>query len=1255
MTLHLTVSVAVDAGLETRRFEVPGPGLPTGAELGAALEQAGCAAPHYVDADPLPALGPLPRHGHLHVTPFPRTSPGTEGPPPVWLVVDSGPDAGQARPLARGTHTLGRGDVDARVLDPALSREHARIVVDGTSVTLRPSTSGERRLGVGDRFTLGGTAFRLDAAPRSGPVSGRLPEPVDPGPPPGPSRPWLMLVGALLPLLVGVVLAVTLGTWIFLAFCAIGLFTGGIPAVLELRARRRRGRSLGAASADYVRRLDGAAPGLGSLALAAASGRVAPGDGGGPAVLRLGSGGIDVPFRDRGTEPDPARTARTHRAEGPVVVGLRPGGVGVVSGRGTTAASAFRALVAQLAVRAAGGGPLVYLAGDLPELPVQLRRVRNVFCIAAPEDFPASGVRRPATIVAAGDAAAWQEAVPGPGESGPAFLLHGFPGSTVPDWHLEATAARWRGDDVAGRSGGGTLDVDGMSFDSLARLAEDLADDTGAADHGGSGPLPRHVALEEPARAWTGSCGSSLLVQLGATGSGPLVLDLVADGPHALVAGTTGSGKSELVRSVVTSLAMRYGPDELAFLLVDFKGGATLGPFASLPHTQAIVTDLSAATAERTLESLGVELKRRESLLQRAGAPDYATYRSTAGPEGEALPRLAVVVDEFRIMTDELPGALPELLRIAAVGRSLGVHLLLATQRPQGVVSADLRANINAVVCLRLLSAFDSNDLLGSAAAAAIDRRLPGRAYLRRGTEDAVEFQAAHAGGTQSRWSLLPLPPTVGRTPAPLRFDSPRTHEEQPVERLSRLGSGHVRPRPVARVFAPGLPAALSSVPRRFRQDAPAGSVPLGLLDDVPGQRLRAWCWDPSRERRLAATGGPDGGIAGLARQLVQGAARREPECHVYVLDGAGFVPEAPLLPRVAGVVTPRDAERMEDVLALVESATDSGAERVLVVTGLAAWAAALGGAGFASFDDRLAALARSAESLGLALAVLGDRDLTSSRYFSLAEHRVYCPLGLGPETVLGWPRLRPVDAVRGRGVLTGPGRPESGTALQLIGADRDAGHAAVPAPEPGLPPARSLPLPTAAVRHPTAGGTVDAFAVTGPDNRPWVWDPGPVGLLLGGSGSGKSTALRSLAQLLPGRPAVLSPASGWPDPDAPETPAAGPRWVLVDDATDITPGQRAVLEGWRAAGARIVMAAEPSSRLFTELPLAQAARAPGSVILLDPRHASDGDFAGWRAPVLRERIPGRAAAWIDGRLRWIQCLLPDDGPARADYAERAS
>jgi S-DNA-T family DNA segregation ATPase FtsK/SpoIIIE len=216
------------------------------------------------------------------------------------------------------------------------------------------------------------------------------------------------------------------------------------------------------------------------------------------------------------------------------------------------------------------------------------------------------------------------------------------------------------------------------------------------------------------------------------------------------VGGTTGSGKSELLQALVVGLASTHRPDDLCFVLVDYKGGAAFRDCARLPHNLGLVTDLDEHLTARALTSHTAELRGRERILAQAGAKDLEAYRrlgDTSGVDHPRLARLVIVVDEFKLLADELPGFVDGLVRIAAKGRSLGVHLVLATQRPAGIITGDMRANVSLRICLRVRDRADSDDVIDDPSASTLTDRTPGRAYLRAGDRQLVALQTAQVGG----------------------------------------------------------------------------------------------------------------------------------------------------------------------------------------------------------------------------------------------------------------------------------------------------------------------------------------------------------------------------------------------------------------------------------------------------------------------------------------------------------------------------
>ena len=340
----------------------------------------------------------------------------------------------------------------------------------------------------------------------------------------------------------------------------------------------------------------------------------------------------------------------------------------------------------------------------------------------------------------------------------------------------------------------------------------------------------------EPGPGRPGAGGGRLSAVLGVGAGGPLSADLALDGPHALLAGTTGSGKSELLTAWLLQLACTVPPDLLSLVLVDYKGGSAFTPLRGLPHTAGVLTDLDPADTARALSSLEAEVRRRERILTRAGAKDV-----TRLPAGTVLPRLLVVVDEFATLACEHPDVLDTLVRVAAQGRSLGIHLVLATQRPGGVVSPAIRANTSLRVCLKVLDTADSREVLGHDGAAHLPRH-PGRVIVAGagqgggdggqadrdsevlqapwcGTEEQVAGVVAQVREAASGWSAPwrpwaePLPTRLGRAELS-RVLRPDTQDEAP-RREASAGT----PVSPGRTGTPGTPG---------RTDAPGASSRTG-------------------------------------------------------------------------------------------------------------------------------------------------------------------------------------------------------------------------------------------------------------------------------------------------------------------------------------------------------------------------------------------------------------------------------------------
>jgi S-DNA-T family DNA segregation ATPase FtsK/SpoIIIE len=458
--------------------------------------------------------------------------------------------------------------------------------------------------------------------------------------------------------------------------------------------------------------------------------------------------------------------------------------------------------------------------------------------------------------------------------------------------------------------------------------------------------------------------GRTTKVPIGVSADGPFILDLSADGPHGLVAGTTGAGKSELLQTLIAVLCVANRPDAMTFVLIDYKGGSAFKDCARLPHTVGMVSDLDGHLTVRALDSLGAELKRREELLLHAGAKDIEDYWDTKKlrPDLEPVPRLVLIIDEFAAMVAELPDFVTGLIDIARRGRSLGVHLLLATQRPAGVVSADIRANTNLRIALRVTSADESADVIDTRDAAFIAKSTPGRCYIRSGASSPVAVQSARIGGR--RPSAGPVTASARVVPLPWRglgksLPAPAAsgHEESMATDLSVLvdaiaaANAKLGLSPQRRPWLEPLPdlitlGELSASGTRgdsgARGDGGAGAegggagggagagggggagsleilpIPYGLID-LPLRQARApLALDFSHAGHIAVAGAARTGRSSLLRTLAGSVVSRvsPADVHIYGIDcGTGALLPVAGLPHCGAVVTREQGDRIERLL----------------------------------------------------------------------------------------------------------------------------------------------------------------------------------------------------------------------------------------------------------------------------------------------------------------------------------------------------
>ncbi|QNE46448.1 hypothetical protein F1C58_05675 [Glaciihabitans sp. INWT7] len=382
---------------------------------------------------------------------------------------------------------------------------------------------------------------------------------------------------------------------------------------------------------------------------------------------------------------------------------------------------------------------------------------------------------------------------------------------------------------------------------------------------------------------------------------GGMTVDLVAEGPHAIVGGTTGSGKSELLISWVLAMARIHSPSVVTFLLVDFKGGATFAGLSELPHVVGIVTDLDERTAHRAMLSLRAEIRLRERVIADAGA------RSVDDP-GVDVPRLVIVVDEFAAMATDYPELHDLFADLAARGRSLGLHLVLCTQRPAVAIRDAVLANATLRLSLRVNNRADSLAVLGTGQAAELSGEHPGRAFV------SIASGSAH-GVRVARATEADIARVIGRSPR--------------------------HPTPIRRPWCDDLATSipLASLERH------GTPIPFAMVDLPEQQRQETARYDPSRHGSLLVIG-------------AQGSGKSELFATLAAAPGVEQLPSTP------------DAawDAVEAAIERVRSARRGA--RLMLADDLDALVGRFGEEYQPAFVDRLVELARDGSAVGLQLGL---------------------------------------------------------------------------------------------------------------------------------------------------------------------------------------------------------------------------------------------------------------------------------------------
>ena len=441
----------------------------------------------------------------------------------------------------------------------------------------------------------------------------------------------------------------------------------------------------------------------------------------------------------------------------------------------------------------------------------------------------------------------------------------------------------------------------------------------------------------------------SMSAPIGVSKSGVVALDLhdKAHGPHGLVAGTTGSGKSEILQTYILAMTTLFHPYEVGFVIIDFKGGGMVNQFRDLPHLLGAITNIDGKAINRSLKSIKAELQKRQRLFADADVNHIDKYikKYKAGEVSTPLPHLIIIVDEFAELKAEQPEFMKELISAARIGRSLGVHLILATQKPSGQVNEQIWSNSRFKLCLKVQSQEDSNEVLKSPLAAEIKE--PGRAYLQVGNNEIFElFQSAYSGASEKaddsnikEFTIYNLN-TSGRRVPVFQQKKQKSGENSAtqLDAIVKYVADYCHAINLPKLPDICLPALSENIVFPTTDSATPKSnniiVELGVYDDPDNQYQGTYSVDLTNEN-LMIIGSAQSGKTNLLQNIIRSISSKysPDEVNIYIIDFASMVLKTfEPLNHVGGVVTSSEDEKLKNLMKLLFTEIEMRKEKLLSV-----------------------------------------------------------------------------------------------------------------------------------------------------------------------------------------------------------------------------------------------------------------------------------------------------------------------------------